>query len=82
MQLDPDIVALEHNLGKKVIAEGVETPEQLGLLRSLGCDYGQVIGLPSRWNIQLPRLSLMQTRDGRDSPSALFGTSFTDYGYV
>ncbi len=35
------VVAMGHALGLKVIAEGVETPEQLGVLRSLGCDVGQ-----------------------------------------
>ncbi len=35
------IVALAHNLGMQVIAEGVETASQLAQLRSLGCEYGQ-----------------------------------------
>ena len=35
------IVSLGHSLGMEVIAEGVETPEQLALLRALGCEYGQ-----------------------------------------
>lgn len=45
---DPDdaavvmaIITLAHNLGLDVIAEGVETEEQLGLLRLLRCDGGQ-----------------------------------------
>jgi EAL domain-containing protein (putative c-di-GMP-specific phosphodiesterase class I) len=32
------IVGLAHNLNKKVVAKGVETPEQLAYLRTQGCD--------------------------------------------
>ena len=35
------IVALAHNLGMDVVAEGVETPDQLSQLRALGCEYAQ-----------------------------------------
>ena len=35
------IVTLARSLDMDVIAEGVETREQLRQLRSLGCDYGQ-----------------------------------------
>jgi diguanylate cyclase len=35
------IVSLAHSLHLKVIAEGVETPAQLGFLRDLGCDQYQ-----------------------------------------
>jgi diguanylate cyclase (GGDEF)-like protein/PAS domain S-box-containing protein len=35
------IVTLAHKLGMNVIAEGVETNEQLMLLRKLNCEYGQ-----------------------------------------
>jgi diguanylate cyclase (GGDEF)-like protein/PAS domain S-box-containing protein len=34
-------VALAHNLGLPVIAEGIESPEQLRHLRALGCEFGQ-----------------------------------------
>ena len=34
-------IVLAHNLGQRVIAEGVETEEQLGRLGLLGCDVGQ-----------------------------------------
>ncbi len=35
------IIVLAHQLGRQVIAEGVETAEQLTILRLLGCEYGQ-----------------------------------------
>jgi diguanylate cyclase (GGDEF)-like protein len=35
------IIVLAHQLGRQVIAEGVETAEHLTILRSLGCEYGQ-----------------------------------------
>lgn len=35
------IIAMAHNLGLKVVAEGVETDSQLALLRMLGCDVYQ-----------------------------------------
>ncbi|MDQ3799542.1 MAG: bifunctional diguanylate cyclase/phosphodiesterase [Acidobacteriota bacterium] len=35
------IISLAKNLRMKVIAEGIETENQLALLRNLGCDYGQ-----------------------------------------
>lgn len=35
------ISGLAQNLGMDVVAEGVETREQLGILRGLGCQFGQ-----------------------------------------
>jgi predicted signal transduction protein with EAL and GGDEF domain len=35
------IIALAHNLGLQVVAEGVETAQQLALLNTLGCDVNQ-----------------------------------------
>ena len=46
--VDPDdtsivtaIISLAHSLGLVVVAEGIETAQQLAELRTLGCDYGQ-----------------------------------------
>jgi diguanylate cyclase (GGDEF)-like protein len=35
------IINLGEDLGMAVVAEGIETPDQLAHLRSLGCDFGQ-----------------------------------------
>ena len=35
------IVSLARTLEMSVVAEGIETPEQLAMLRELGCEYGQ-----------------------------------------
>lgn len=35
------IIAMAHKLGKKVVAEGIETQGQLDLLMAAGCDFGQ-----------------------------------------
>lgn len=34
-------IALAHNLGMRVVAEGIETDQQLKLLKSFDCDFGQ-----------------------------------------
>jgi EAL domain-containing protein (putative c-di-GMP-specific phosphodiesterase class I) len=47
-QIVTAIVGLAHNLGIEVVAEGVETQDQLALLRRLGSEYlqGFLIGRP------------------------------------
>ncbi len=46
--LVPAIIALGHQLGFKVIAEGVDSAEKLGFLRARGCDeiQGYYVGRP------------------------------------
>jgi EAL domain-containing protein (putative c-di-GMP-specific phosphodiesterase class I) len=44
-----NLVSLAHALGLDVVAEGIETPGQLQLLRELGCDLAQgyLLGRPA-----------------------------------
>ncbi|MEO8652335.1 MAG: EAL domain-containing protein [Hyphomicrobiaceae bacterium] len=53
-------VMLAHELGRKVVAEGIETPEDAAFLRALGCEYAQgfYYGQPmsERDALQLTRL--------------------------
>lgn len=41
MVLCEAIIVMAHKLGKKVVAEGIETQAQMDLLVSAGCDFGQ-----------------------------------------
>lgn len=41
LEIVKTIVTLAHNLNMQVVAEGVETPEQVTMLRGLGCEYAQ-----------------------------------------
>jgi EAL domain-containing protein (putative c-di-GMP-specific phosphodiesterase class I) len=41
MAITSAVIAMAHKLGMKVVAEGIETQEQLEFLRENKCDYGQ-----------------------------------------
>ncbi len=41
MEITAAVIAMAHKLNYEVVAEGVETEEQLQFLESCGCDYGQ-----------------------------------------
>jgi EAL domain-containing protein (putative c-di-GMP-specific phosphodiesterase class I) len=41
MMLVESTIELAHGLGRRVIAEGIEDPETLELLRAIGCDIAQ-----------------------------------------
>jgi diguanylate cyclase (GGDEF)-like protein/PAS domain S-box-containing protein len=55
------IVALAHELGKNVGVEGVETEDEVGLLRTIGCHYGQGLyygePMPERDALQLVKVA-------------------------
>ena len=66
------IVSLAHSLRLKVVAEGVETSEQLNVLRSLGCDQYQGFcfspAVPAAQFAALLRESQQKTGRAPDSP--------------
>jgi len=41
LEIVRSIISMAHNLKMDVVAEGVETPEQLARMRTLGCEYAQ-----------------------------------------
>ena len=41
MEITAAVIAMAHNLNYKVVAEGIETDQQLSFLEQCGCDYGQ-----------------------------------------
>src|SRR5262249_1180665 len=70
------IVALGHELGKKVVAEGVETPEDVGFLRSIGCQYAQgfYYGEPMSDRDVLQLLKMVRTAEHKLRPRSFFRT--------
>lgn len=68
------IVALGHELGKKVVAEGVETPEDVGFLRSIGCQFAQgfYYGEPMSDRDVLQLLKMVRTAEHKLRPRGFF----------
>ncbi len=68
------IVALGHELGKKVVAEGVETPEDAGFLRSIGCQYAQgfYYGEPMSDRDVLQLLKMVRSAEHKLRPRGFF----------
>ena len=68
------IVALAHELGKTVVAQGVEGPDEVGLLRSIGCEYAQGFyygePMPDRDVLQL--LKLVKKSERKLQPRGFF----------
>jgi diguanylate cyclase (GGDEF)-like protein/PAS domain S-box-containing protein len=54
------LIVMAHKLGLRVVAEGVETPAQSGLLAMAGCDYAQ--GYVFAGAVPAQELSLLATR--------------------
>jgi diguanylate cyclase (GGDEF)-like protein len=68
------IVALAHELSKRVVAEGVEEAEQATFLRSIGCEYAQGFHfgepIPERDVIQL--LKMVRKSERKMQPRGFF----------
>jgi EAL domain-containing protein (putative c-di-GMP-specific phosphodiesterase class I)/CHASE2 domain-containing sensor protein len=58
------IIEMAHSLGRLVVAEGVETPESISILRSLNCDQvqGYHIGRPVPFQDFYERISAVRER--------------------
>ena len=61
------VIELGAALDLKVVAEGIEAPEQIAALRAFGCDYGQgfYFGLPADAHLALRRVELARENAGR-----------------
>ncbi len=68
------MVALSHELNKKVVADGVEDPKDAAFLRSIGCAYAQGFyygdPMPDREVLQL--LKLVRKSEHKLQPSGFF----------
>ncbi|MGL4397611.1 MAG: EAL domain-containing protein, partial [Hyphomicrobium sp.] len=68
------IVALAHELGKRIVAEGVEQPEEAAFLRSIGCEYAQGFHfgepIPDRDVVQL--LKMVRKSEMKMQPRGFF----------
>ena len=68
------VTAMTHELGRKVIVQGVETDEDVGYLRSIECEYGQgfYYGDPISERDVLQLLKLVRKSERRIQPRGLF----------
>src|SRR5262249_29705035 len=69
------IITLAHNLRKKVIAEGIESEDQLAFLRLLRCDEGQGYFLGRPASPDELRFGLEQGEDHPSVPQTMLKTS-------
>src|ERR687897_1672729 len=61
------VIELGAALDLKVVAEGIETPDQIDALRAFGCDFGQgfYYGMPTDAELALRRVELLRENPGR-----------------
>jgi EAL domain-containing protein (putative c-di-GMP-specific phosphodiesterase class I) len=67
---------MAHGLGVSVIAEGIETMDQLSMLRSYGCDEGQgyLLGRPVPAS-EVPRMIFVSSGGAAAPGRAIAGAS-------
>lgn len=70
------MVALAHELGKTVVAKGVEADGDVSFLRSIGCEYAQgpYCGDPIADTDVVQVLSVLRTSEIKNKPRGLFRT--------
>jgi diguanylate cyclase (GGDEF)-like protein len=70
------IVALAHELGKKVVAKGVESGEEIAFLRSIGCEYAQggYCGDPIPDTEVVQVLKMLRRSESKLKPRGMFRT--------
>lgn len=71
MTLCEAIITIAHKLNMEVVAEGIETFEQLQLLRNAGCDFGQGYFLARP--LSAPALEAFMAESGNSGNPALKG---------
>jgi sensor c-di-GMP phosphodiesterase-like protein len=61
------VIELGSALDLKVVAEGIETPEQIDALRAFGCEFGQgfYYGMPTDAELALRRVELLRQNPTR-----------------
>jgi EAL domain-containing protein (putative c-di-GMP-specific phosphodiesterase class I) len=63
------IVQIGHDLGIEIVAEGIERPEQLELLRAMGCGLGQGYLVARPMTAQ--RIEALAVPGGREAGASL-----------
>jgi EAL domain-containing protein (putative c-di-GMP-specific phosphodiesterase class I) len=71
------IIAVAESLGKKVVAEGIETESQWSQLVALGCDYGQgfLLSMPLPHDELTAFMQRKSSSAARDNPAEGTGRS-------
>jgi EAL domain-containing protein (putative c-di-GMP-specific phosphodiesterase class I) len=61
------VIELGAALDLKVVAEGIETPEQIAALRAFGCELGQgfYYGMPTDADLALRRVDMLRANPSR-----------------